>query len=94
MNSPLFIKLLFAGILLLVGLPLILGRYNLTIDNYENLLTLSWSIFGISVTFALVTYFLIFEKLSGEKQVVSKLGKIDHNASVLLSLSTFFYVIY
>lgn len=89
-NSPLFIKLLFAGILLLVGLPLILGRYNLTIVNYENLLTLSWSIFGISVTFALVTYFLIFEKLSGEKQVVSKLGKIDHNASVLLSLSTFF----
>jgi len=90
LKSPLFLKSIFIGILLLVGLPVVFGKHNLSIDNYENILSLSWSIFGISVTFALVTYFLVTDKLSSEKQVVSKLGKIDHNASVILSLSTFF----
>jgi len=89
-NSPLFLKSVFVGILLLVGLPVIIGNHNLSIANLESILSLSWSIFGISVTFALVTYFLVIEKLSSEKLVVSKLGKIDHNASVILSLSTFF----
>lgn len=90
LKSPLFLKSIFIVILLLVGLPVVFGKHNLSIDNYENILSLSWSIFGISVTFALVTYFLVTDKLSSEKLVISKLGKIDHNASVILSLSTFF----
>lgn len=90
LKSPLFLKSLLFGALLLLGIPIIFGKHNLTVDDMQRVLTLSWTVFGISVTYALVTYFLVIDKLSKEKTSITKLGKIDHNASVVLSLSTFF----
>jgi hypothetical protein len=87
--SPKVSKILFASLFILSGFPILLNYNDLNLVELQDIVKLSWTIFAISVTFALVTFFLVSSQLSEDKVSNFEEDKIYHNSIVFLNLVTF-----